>query len=141
MCQVKILKLAFEQENQKTPQKRQSYNQLIESTQIKTLINRKGLKNIDRTSIGLGKSHGILINENLTPTNDKIAFHCRELKRNSRINKRYSRDGILQIVSKDVENGKKIKVIHMNTLHDRFPDFDFGEDAREVHNDSLQSSY
>ena len=29
----------------------------------------------------------------------------------------------------------------MNTLHDRFPDFDFGEDAREDHNDSLQSSY
>ena len=29
----------------------------------------------------------------------------------------------------------------MNTLHGRFPDFDFGEDAREDHNDSLQSSY
>ena len=29
----------------------------------------------------------------------------------------------------------------MNTLHDRFPDFDFGEDAPEDHNDSLQSSY
>ena len=99
------------------------------------------MKNIDRTSVGLGKSHGILINENLTPTNNKIAFHCRELKRSGRINKRYLRDGILQIVSKDIENGKKIKVIHMNTLYDRFPDFDFGEDAREVHNNSLQSSY
>ena len=114
---------------------------LIESTQIKALINRKGLKNIDRTSVGLGKSHGILINENLTPTNNKIAFHCRELKHNGRINKRYSRYGIVQIVSKDIENGKKIKVIHMNALHDRFPYFDFGEDAREDHNDSLQSSY
>ena len=31
--------------------------------------------------------------------------------------------------------------MNMNTLHDRFPDFDFGEDAREDHNDSLQSSY
>ena len=29
----------------------------------------------------------------------------------------------------------------MNTLHDRFPDFDFGEDARDDHNDPLQSSY
>ena len=114
---------------------------LIESTQIKALINRKGLKNIDITSIGLGKSHGILINENLTPTNNKIAFHCRELKRNGRIDKTYSRDGIVQIVSKDIENGKKIKVIHMNALHDRFPDFDFREDEREDHNDSLQSSY
>ena len=31
--------------------------------------------------------------------------------------------------------------MNMNTLHDRFPDFDFGKDAREDHNDSLQSSY
>ena len=29
----------------------------------------------------------------------------------------------------------------MKMLHDRSPDFDFGEDAREDHNDSLQSSY
>ena len=29
----------------------------------------------------------------------------------------------------------------MNTLHDRFPDFDFGEDAREDPNSSLQPSY
>ena len=46
----------------------------------------------------------------------------------------------MQITSKDIENGKKVKVIHMNTLCDRFPDFDFGEDGRDDHNDSLQSS-
>ena len=107
----------------------------------KALVNRKGLKNIDKTSIGLEKSHGIFINENLTPNNKKIAFHCRELKRNGRIDKTFSRDGIVQITSKNIENGKKVKVIHMNTLYDRFPDFDFGEDARDDHNDSLQSSY
>ena len=107
----------------------------------KALANRKGLKNIDRTSIGLEKSHRIFINENLASTNNKIAFHCRELKGNGRISKTYSRGGVVQIVSKDIENGKRIKIIHMNTLHDKFPDFDFGEDAREDHNDSLQSSY
>ena len=48
---------------------------------------------------------------------------------------------MVQIVSKDIGIGKKIKVMHMSTLHDRFPDFDFGEDAREDQNDSLQSSY
>ena len=79
--------------------------------------------------------------ENLTPTNNKIAFHCRKLKRNGRIDKTYSRDGIVEIVSKDIENGKKIKIMHMKTLHDRFQDFDFGEDPREDHNDSLHSSY
>ena len=105
------------------------------------LVNRKSLKNIDRTSIGLDKSHGIFINENLIPTNNKIAFHCWELKHNDRIDKRYSRDGIVQIISKDIENGKKIKVMHMNTLHDRFPDCNFGEYTRKDRNDSLQSSY
>ena len=63
----------------------------------KPLVNRKGLKNIDRTSVGLQKSHSIFINENLTPTNSKIVFHCRELKRNGRIDKTYSRDSIVQI--------------------------------------------
>ena len=43
----------------------------------KALVNRKGLKNIDRTSIGLEKLQSIFINEKLTPTNNKIAFHCR----------------------------------------------------------------
>ena len=61
----------------------------------KGLVNRKGLKNIDKTSIGLEKLHGIFINENLTQNNKKIAFHCRELKRNGRIDKTFSRDGIV----------------------------------------------
>ena len=39
----------------------------------------------------------------------------------------------MQIVRKDFENGKKIKIMYMYTLHDRFPDFDFGEDAQEDH--------
>ena len=62
-------------------------------------------------------------------------FHCWERKRNGQTDKTYSRDGIMQIVSKDIENGKKIKIMHMNTLHDKFADFDFGNDAREDHND------
>ena len=56
-------------------------------------------------------------------------FHCWERKCNGQTDKTYSRDGIMQIVSKDIENGKKIKIMHMNMLHDRFPDFDFREDA------------
>ena len=107
----------------------------------KALANRKNLKNIDRTSIGLEKLHGIFINENLTPENNNIALHCRELKPNGRIDKTYSRDSTVQIISKDTENGKKIKVMHMNTLHDRFPDCNFGEYTRKDRNDSLQSSY
>ena len=68
-------------------------------------------------------------------------LHFREIKRDGRIDKTYSSDSIVQIVNKGIENGKKIKIMHMNTLHDRFPDFDFREDARDGNNDSLQSSY
>ena len=99
------------------------------------------MKNFDRTSVGLEKSLSIFINENLTPINNKIAFHCWELKRNGGIDETYSRECIVQIVSKETENGKKIQIMHMNVLNDRLPDFDIGEDAQEDHNDSLQSSY
>ena len=33
----------------------------------------------------------------------------------------------MEIVSKDIENGKKNKIMHMNTLHDKFLDFYFGK--------------
>ena len=95
------------------------------------MISSRTHQNIDRTSIGLEESRGIFINEKLAPiNNNKIAFHCRELKRKGRIDKAYSRDSLVYIVSKDIENAKKIKIVHMNTLHDRFPDFDFGEDGQ-----------
>ena len=48
---------------------------------------------------------------------------------------------MMQILSKDIENGKKIEIMHMNALHDWFPDFDFGEDAQEDHNDSWQPNF
>ena len=48
-------------------------------------LNRKKFKNIDRSSIGLTNSNKIFINENLTPTNSKLAFHCRKLKRDGHI--------------------------------------------------------
>ena len=44
----------------------------------------------------------------------------------------------MQIVSKNIEIEKKIKIMHMNKLRGSFADFDSGEDAWE---DSLQSSY
>ena len=85
--------------------------------------------------------HNIFKNENSTPANNKIAFYYREIKRNGRIDKTYSRDGMVQIISKDIGNGKKRLKLCTRTLHDRFPDFDFGEDAPEDHNNSLQSCY
>ena len=47
----------------------------------------------------------------------------------------------MQIVSKNIEIEKKIKIMHMNRLRGSFADFDSGEDVWEDYNDSLQSSY
>ena len=47
----------------------------------------------------------IFTSKNLTAKTNKIAFNCRELKNNGRIDEEYSRDS----VSKDIGNGKKIK--------------------------------
>ena len=107
----------------------------------KALLNRKGLKHADMSSLGLD-SHEVFINENLTRANSKIAFHSRRLKRNSLIDKCYTKDGVVHIVCPDLQNRKVIKVFHLNTLMDLFPNFDFGDDGRvEDHNDSIQSSY
>ena len=50
----------------------------------KTLLNRKNLKHLDKSSIGLSNSNNIFINENLTPMNNKVTFFCRKLKRDGR---------------------------------------------------------
>ena len=107
----------------------------------KALLNRKRLKHAETSSLGLD-SHKFFINENLTRANSKITFHSRSLKRNSLIDKCYTKNGVVRIVCPDLQNGKVIKVFHLNTLMDLFPNFDFGDDGRvEDHNDSIQSSY
>ena len=88
----------------------------------KALLNRKGLKHANTSSLGLD-SHKVFINKNFTHANSKIAFHSRSLKRNSLINKCYMKDGVVHIVCPDLQNGKVIKVFHLNTLLDLFPNF------------------
>ena len=50
------------------------------------LYKRKQLKTIDKSSIGL-QNATIFLNENLTPENNKIAYHCRKLKCDGTISK------------------------------------------------------
>ena len=45
------------------------------------LCNRKKLKSIGKSTLGF--NNDVLINENLTPVNKKIAYNCRKLKRQS----------------------------------------------------------
>ena len=90
----------------------------------------------------MSSSDNIFIDENLTPVNNKIAFHCRKLKSNGQIDKTHSRDGVIHIASSNIIDGKVIKILHMSMLLDIFTDFDFGPNTREQkHNASLQSSY
>ena len=81
----------------------------------------------------------IYINENLTKANNTIAYNCRKLKLNGMIDKNYSREGVIHISSPTIRNGKLIKVLHMNTLFDMFPEYNSNaEEKREndqEHND------
>ena len=62
---------------------RQTIVRFIDRKHVKkALIDRKGLLNINQPSLGLSSSDYIFMNENLTPVNNKVAFHCRKLKRN-----------------------------------------------------------
>ena len=105
----------------------------------KALLNKKSLKNINRSSIGLSNSGNIFINENLTPMNNKLAFYCRKLKRDGYIEKTFLREGVVCIRGSSIGNGKTIKVLNFNTLFEYFPNFDFSDD--NLHNTSVQSSY
>ena len=113
----------------------------VRFTNWKHAKKRKGLININKSSLSLSSSDNIFINENLTPVNNKIAFHCRKLKCNGQIDKTYWRDGVIHIASSNIRDGKVIKILHMSMLLDIFHDFNFDPDAREEeHNESLQSS-
>ena len=111
---------------------------------IVRFINRKYAKKAFLNRKILGKNvtyNNIFINENITKTNNLIAYNCRKLKRNGMIDKSYSREGVIHISSPQISNGKVIKVLHMNTLFDLFPEYDFNDEVRgenqQEHDDSL----
>ena len=108
----------------------------------KVLCKRKQLRTIYKTSIGLHNAT-IFLNQNLTPKNNKIAYHCRKLKRDGTISKTYTSNGTNIICCNLIKDGKK--VYHVNDLCEMFPDNDFGNDdndySGDAANESLQSSY
>ena len=108
------------------------------------LYKRKQLRTIDKTSIRLHNAP-IFLNENLTPENNKIAYHCRKLKRDGTISKTYTSNGTNIICFNLIKDWKPQKVYHVNDLYEMFPDNDFGNDDNDYTgdpaNESLQSSY
>ena len=117
----------------------------IKKKTIVRFINRKYAKKALKILRKNVTYNNIFINENLTKTNNLIAYNCRKLKRNGMIDKSYSGEGVIHISSPQISNGKVIKVLHMNTLFDLFAEYDFNEEVRgenqQEHDDSLQSSY
>ena len=89
------------------------------------LYNRKRLATVDKSPIGLSNTN-IFVNENLTVINNKIAFFCRGLKRDGKIMKTYTFDGIVHICKANTSKPKK--VLHLNELAEMFPEVQFGED-------------
>ena len=108
------------------------------------LCKRKQLRTLEKTSIGL-PNPTIFLNENLTPQNNKIAYHCRKLKHDGTITKTYTSNGTNIICCNLIKDGKLQKVYHVNDLCEMFPDNDFGNDdnnySGDTPNESLQSSY
>ena len=78
-----------------------------------TLYKRKHLKTIDNTSIGI-QNAATFLNKELTPENNKIAYHCRKLKRDGTISKTYTSSETNIIFCNILENGKPQKVYHVN---------------------------
>ena len=94
------------------------------------LYNRKRLKTVDKSRIGLSNAN-IFVNENLTITNNKIAYLCRSLKREKKIAKTYTTDGIVHICK--LATSKPEKVLHVNELSVMFPEVQFEEDIDASH--------
>ena len=64
---------------------------------LKAPRNKKKPKSIDKNAIGIPNAN-LFINENLTPANSKLAFNCRKLKRDDKIENCYTINGIVLIV-------------------------------------------
>ena len=72
------------------------------------LYNRKKLKSIHKSTLGL--SNSVFINENLTPVNNRIAYNCKKLKRQNLISKTYTANGTVHLISNNIKRGKPVKV-------------------------------
>ena len=89
------------------------------------LENRKKLKNLSQLNIemaGLTNQSKIFIRPSLCPYYRKLAYNCRQLKRQNLITDIYTTDeGSIKI--KINSEGESIKILHEQTLLKYFPNF------------------
>ena len=66
---------------------------------------------------------------------------CCKLKCRGHIEKTYIKDGIVHILTPEIQKRKVLRVYHLKDLFNLFPDYDFEEiTIEDEQNDSMQSS-
>ena len=91
------------------------------------LENTKMLVSVNLTSIGLDKNTNLFLFQNLSDYNNKIAFHCRELRRKRLIDLAWTYGG--KVFIKIQDNGNKEEIKHLSQLTRKFPDYIFNFDG------------
>ena len=86
------------------------------------LVNRKKLKSFNSESTGLPNVK-LSFNENSTEYNNTVAFYGRKLKRSGLINSTCTLNGTVHILQTVGE--RPIKVFHMSTVLELYPNFEF----------------
>ena len=93
---------------------------------FEALKNKKMLMSVDLTSIGLDKNTNLFLSQNLSDCNNKIAFHCWELRRKRLWDSMWVYGGKVFIKIQDNTNKEEIK--HLSHLTRKFPDLIFNFD-------------
>ena len=81
------------------------------------LVNRKNLRQLDNSEVGIGSNSKIFVSENLSPYMSKLAYYCRVLKRKSLLTAIRTYRGIIKV---GLKNDSDIlcwhKIGHTNDL-------------------------
>ena len=86
---------------------------------FEALKKKKRLMSVDLTSIWLDKNTNLFLSQNLSDYNDKIAFHCQDLRRKRLIDSTWAYDG--KVFIKIQDNGNKEEIKCLSQLTRKFP--------------------
>ena len=81
------------------------------------------LHKLDSRRLGFNPVKTLYFSENLTPTNQLLAWKCRELKRTSMIHSTWSARGKIKI--RRTANESALSIKNHNDLKSLYPDFVF----------------
>ena len=87
------------------------------------LDKKMDLHKLDSRRLGFNPVKTLYFSENLTPTNQLLAWKCRELKRASKIHSTWSASGVIKI--RRTANERALSIKNDNDLKSIYPDFVF----------------